>query len=135
MESRTGDYMVSVIESILSLGMQHLENKEKKEQLAFNTIEAMLQSKTYVFVDALVKLAYAGEAITKSLIRPAFSCGLFIYGLLNPEQLVKLHELGTVGDMGIATIFGAAPAWGYSRHVEKGKIPTKEDKGILDYEG
>lgn len=111
--------MIGIIEGALGIGMKYLESQDKKEQLALDTVKAMLESKTYKFVDALVKLAYASEQIMKGLIRPVFSCGLFLYGLLNPEQLVKLHELGTVGDMGIATIFGAAPAWGYSRHKEK----------------
>ena len=119
--------MISVIESVLNIGLKYIESGQKREQLALDTVNAMLQSKTLVFVDAIVKLAYASEMITKGLIRPAFSVGLFVYGLLNPEQLMKLHELGTIGDMGIATVFGAAPAWGYSRHVEKKTPPSKAD--------
>lgn len=117
--------MIGVIEGVLNIGMKYLDSQDKKEQLALDTVKSMLESKTYRFVDAVVKLAYASEQISKGLIRPVFSCGLFIYGLLHPEQLKALHELGTVGDMGIATVFGAAPAWGYSRHKEKQKPATE----------
>lgn len=104
---------------ILSLGMKYIESKDKKEQLALDTVQAMLNSKTYKAVDAVVKLAYASEQITKGLVRPLFSCGLFVYGLMNPDVMKQLIELGTVGELAVGGVFGSAPAWGYSRYKEK----------------
>ena len=112
---------MGVIEGILGMGMKYMDSKDKKEQLALDTVKAMLESKTYKFVDATVKLAYAAEQITKGLLRPAFSIGMFIYGMTNIDVMKQLIELGIVGEGAAAAIFGSAPAWGYSRHVEKKK--------------
>ena len=123
--------ITDIISGALKLGSELIEDKDKKTEYAFKTMDAMLTSKTYRLVDATVKLAYASEQITKGLIRPIFSAGLFIWGVLNPDDLAKLHELGTVGDMGIAAVFGAAPGWMVSRHAEK---KVKAEKSKIDWD-
>ena len=113
--------MFGLVEGVLNVGMKYIESKDKKEELTLKTVESMLNSKTYRFVDAIVKLAYASEQITKGLLRPLFSIGMFIFGLLNIDIMKQLIELGVVGEAAVAAIFGSAPAWGYSRHKEKVK--------------
>ena len=119
--------MIGIIESALGIGMKYMESQDKKEQLALDTVKAMLTSKTYRFVDALVKLAYAAEQITKGLLRPMFSVGMFIYGLNNVDVMKQLIELGIVGEAAVGAIFGSAPAWGYSRHKEKQKATIHDE--------
>jgi len=114
----------SAVESATGLISEFIEDPDKKAEITARTVEAMLGSKTIKFVDALVKLGYASEALMKGLVRPSISAFAFLYGLFNPEILQSLHELGTIGDAGIAAMFGSFPAWGYSRHVEK-KEQTK----------
>lgn len=110
-----------LLPSLMKIGDKFIEDKDKKAEFASKLADTMLNTQTYKWVDALVKLSYASEQIIKGLVRPLFSVGIFIYGIANPEILTTLHNLGTVGDMGIATIFGAAPAWGISRYKEKQK--------------
>ena len=114
----------SAVEGAIGLVSEYIEDPDKKAELMTRTVEAMLASKTTKTVDALVKLAYASQMITKGLIRPLFSVGVFIYGLSNPDVIAQLHELGAVGDLAIAGIFGSAPLWGYSRHKEKNQVAS-----------
>lgn len=123
--------MLGLVESLINVGSKFIEDKDKKNEFAVRTMEMMLESKTYRWVDGIVKLSYAAEQITKGLLRPVFSIGVFCYALINPEILEQLHALGTVGDAGVAAILGSAPAWGYSRHTEK----KRSKEGINDYEG
>lgn len=122
--------MINVALSALSiigkLGDKMIEDKDsrlafvqKQQELAHEMAMALLQQKTYPWMDALVKMAYASEAIIKGLFRPVFSCGLFIWGLLNPESIAELQKLEFGGDVAVATIFGAAPAWGVDRAMDK----------------
>ncbi len=119
--------ITDLVTGALKLGSELIEDKDLKAQLAADTVKAMLASRTYRWTDALVKMAYASEQITKGLIRPLFSVGMFVYGVTNPDKMQELHALGTVGDMGIAAVFGAAPAWGMSRHGEK-KIKAQKSQ-------
>lgn len=118
----------SAIDGVSGLISEFIEDPDKKNEIVTRTIEAMLASKTTKFVDALVKLAYASEQITKGLVRPIFSIGVFIYGLSHPEAIKQLHELGGVGDLAIGAIFGSAPLWGYSRFKEKQKRIEVEEE-------
>lgn len=122
----------SVIDGVTGLISEAITDPDKKAEIAYKTIEVMLQNKTVKFVDAVVKLAFASEQIIKGLVRPVFSLGIFAYALYDPDILTKLHALGAVGDMGIATIFGSAPAWGYSRHKSKMKSKQQEDWDVED---
>jgi len=111
--------ILSIVDAALKIGAELVEDKDKKAELAYSTLDALLKSKTYAFVDALVKLSFASEQIIKGLVRPLVSTGMFVYGVLNPDVLAQLHALGTAGDIGVAAMLGSAPAWGYSRHQEK----------------
>ena len=123
-----------LVSAALEIGKELVEDKDKKSELAFQTMEKMLDSKTYRWVDGLVKLSYAAEQITKGLIRPLASVGMFVYGIANPDVLTQLHALGTVGDVGIAAMFGSAPAWGLSRHAEKKKKAPKKEPEWVEYD-
>jgi len=82
----------------------------------------LLETKTYPWIDGLVKLAYAGEAIVKGLLRPlgaAAMGGFVIYAELKGIQL----------SAGIETLMaGAFPAWMGSRHIEKQKKIVQKEK-------
>jgi len=121
-----------IILGALKLGSELIEDKDKKNELAFKTMEKLLESKTYRLVDALVKLAYATEIITKGLIRPLGATALMVFGIY-----AKANGIET-GDLVDAACFGSLPAWGVSRHQEKiqkaKKKPSEEGKGWEDYE-
>ena len=126
--------LASILPGMFKLGGKLIEDKDKKAEYAFKVQEMaqslafkMLETKTYPWIDGLVKLAYASEAIIKGLFRPVFSCGLFVWGLLNPESIAELQNLDFGGDVAVATIFGAAPAWGVDRGLEKRKKKQSTD--------
>ena len=111
-----------------------IKDQDKQMEYAFRVQEMaqtlalkLMETKTYPWIDGLVKLAYASEAIVKGLFRPAASAALFLFGLMNPDVLTQLHELGGMGDTAIAGIFGSFPGWIYSRHQEK-KRKTEPDE-------
>lgn len=119
--------ILSLVDAALQIGKELVEDKDKKAELAYSTMEKLLSSKTYRWVDGLVKLSYAAEQIVKGLIRPLASVTMFVYGVMNPDVLAQLHALGTAGDVGIAAMLGSAPAWGVGRHIEKKKKMEAED--------
>ncbi len=123
----------SAVESATGLISEFIEDPDKKAEITARTVEAMLGSKTIKYVDAIVKLAYASEHLMKGLIRPSISAFAFLYGLFNPEVLKSLHELGTVGDAGIAAMFGSFPMWGISRHKEK-QAKANKDPAFGDFD-
>lgn len=118
--------LLAIIPGLFKIGDKLIEDKDKRyeyafkvQEMAFRMMEVMLSTKTYPWIDGLVKLSYAADQIIKGLFRPVFSVGLFVYGILNPDMLQNLHSLGIVGDAGIVGMFGAFPAWMKSRHDEK----------------
>ena len=91
----------------------------KVQEMAFKQMETLIAAKTYPWVDGLVKLAYASEQIIKGLFRPIASSCMFIFAMYCEMNAIELSE--TVQ----ALLYGAFPAWGVSRHVEKRKdTPT-----------
>jgi hypothetical protein len=123
-----------MIPGMFKLGGKLIEDKDKKAEYAFKVQEMMqalafklLETKTYPWIDGLVKLSYAAESIVKNLFRPVASAGLFLYAMANPEMLEQLHAMGAIGDAGIAGMFGAFPGWMASRHSEKKKKPVDDD--------
>jgi len=123
--------LTSLLPSLFSLGGKLIEDKDKRaefafkvQEMAFKQMEVLISAKTYPWVDALVKMAYASKQIVKGLFRPVVSAGLFVYGMINPDMLQQLHALGIAGDAGIVGVFGAFPAWMKSRHDEKKKKPN-----------
>ena len=114
--------IVSAIPGLIEIGKELIEDKDKAVEFQHRALDAQLQllsklaeQQTIPWVDGLVKLLTALVA----LVRPLASVGVFLYGLFHPELLQQLHALGTPGDLAIGAIFGAAPAWGLSRHREK----------------
>ena len=120
--------LTAFLPGLFKIGDKLIEDKDKKAEYAFKVqdmsfkmMEVMLNTKTYPFIDGLVKLSYASEQIIKGLFRPVVSAGIFIYGLMHPELIKHLHDMGGIGDTGIAGMFAAFPSWMYSRHVDKQK--------------
>jgi len=112
--------LTSLIPSLLNLGDKLIEDKDKKNEYAFKVLEMsqemgmkLLDAKTYPWVDALVKLAYASEQIVKGLFRPlgSIACLIFVaYCEMNSIELSPAVQTVMV------SIF---PGWVYSRYKEK----------------
>jgi len=69
--------IAQMIAPLTGLASELIEDPDKKAEFAFKLAELeiqlqskMLETKTSPKIDALVKLAYAGEAIVKGLFRP-----------------------------------------------------------------
>jgi hypothetical protein len=95
-----------------------LQLTKEMRELEISSMETLIKTSTTPWVDALVKLMYASVA----LIRPLTSVGIFLFGLIFPEKLSALYAIDqTLGTVAGAAVFGSAPAWGISRHLEKKK--------------
>jgi len=121
---------MGVFEKVFGIVDQLVVDKDAKLQIQaelrkieLSTMDSVLKTSTVPWVDATVKLLYASV----SLFRPVASIGVFIYGLMNPETFSTLSEASPIaGDIAAAATFGAAPAWGVSRHREKAKSKDRE---------
>jgi len=109
-----------LLPDIFRLGDKLIEDKDKKAEYAFEVqkmssgfMSTMLTTKTYPWVDALVKIAYASEAIIKGLFRPVLSAVLVGFGIY--FELNNIEISATVETI----MFGSPVAWGASRHIEK----------------
>ena len=116
--------LAPIFADLIGLGRELVVDKDKAmefetraREAQLKLLEALAGTTTVPWVDASVKLITA----LVSLARPLGSVAVFAWGLLHPDQLQRLHELGSMGDMALGAIFGSAPAWGLSRHVEKTK--------------
>ena len=120
----------SIIPSLFKIGDKMIVDQDKKQEFAFKVQEMMFKQmetlvnvKTYPWVDALVKLAYASEQIVKGLFRPlgaAVMTGFLIYAELKGIELSGLVE---------SLCAAAFPSWMASRHIDKQKAkkPNIED--------
>lgn len=114
--------LTSVLPGLFSLGGKLIEDKDKRAEYAFRVQQMtqdmamkLLETQTYPWIDGLVKLAYAGEAIIKGLFRPIVSAcmtGFVVYAEVSGIQLSAAVE---------GVLIAAFPAWGVSRHVSKKK--------------
>jgi len=114
----------SLLPGIIKLGDKFIEDKDKRNEFAFKMMDIMLNTMTYKWVDALVKLSYAGEQIVKGLIRPVGAMAMAVFAAYCDANGIVLSD--TVQTM----LYGAPLAWGTSRHVEKAKkkpVLTDED--------
>lgn len=113
----------SIVPSLFKMGDKLIEDKDKRNEYAFKAMELtndmalkLLDTKTYPWIDALVKLAYAGEAIVKGLLRPLGS--LVLAGFAAYCDIKGIELSGAVETL----LYGSPLAWGYSRHQEKKKV-------------
>ena len=121
----------SIIPGLFKLGGKMIKDEDKQMEYAFKVQEMvqelalkLLDTKTYPWIDGLVKLAYAGEAIVKGLIRPLGSAGMLIFAMYCELKGIQLSD-------GVqAVLYSAFPAWGVSRHAEK----AKKQKVLVDDE-
>jgi len=112
--------ILGFIPQLLTLGGKMIVDKDKQAEYAFNVQKMfqdlalkLLDTKTYPWVDALVKLAFAADQIIKGLFRPLGSAALFAYAVYCDTHGIPLSD--TVKTL----MYSAFPAWGVSRHVEK----------------
>lgn len=112
--------LTSLAPGLFKLGGKLIEDKDKKAEYAFKVQEMMqtlafklLETKSYPWIDGLVKLAYASEAIVKGLFRPVVSALALAFVAYCDYKGIPLSQL-VEGIM--ASLF---PAWGASRLKEK----------------
>jgi len=112
--------IASILPGLFRLGSELIEDPDKKNEYAFKTLELyntlatkLIDTKTYPWVDAIVKLAYASEAIIKGLIRPIGS--LALAGFAAYCNVKGIHLADSVQTV----LYGSPVAWGASRHIEK----------------
>ena len=120
--------ILSIVDAALKLGDKLIEDKDQKAQLANDAMKSMLASRTYRWIDGLVKLAYAADMIMKGLFRPLGSIAMFCFGAYCTMNSIELppmiHEL----------LYGAPLGWGVSRHLEKGKKKAPQKEELYEFE-
>jgi len=125
--------LTSLFPGLFKLGDKLIVDQDKKAEYAFRIQEmandfakTMLAVKSYPWVDALVKLAYASEAIIKGLFRPIVATCMFAFAVYAETHAIELSATAET------LLYGAFPAWGASRHVDKQrkkpKKPIEEDE-------
>ena len=127
--------LTSFLPSLFNVGGKMIEDKDKKNEYAFKVLEmanqvviALINTKTVPWVDALVKLAYAGDAIIKSLFTPiltAVGFGFGIYFELNNIEVSATTEV---------ILFGSFPAWRVARQKEKNAKIERQKAMPDDYD-
>jgi len=118
----------SILPSLFKIGDKMIVDETKKsefafkvQEMAFKQMEQLINAKTYPWVDALVKLAYASEQIIKGLFRPIASAGMLVFAMYCELNAIDLSD-------GVqAILYGAFPAWGVSRHQSKKKEKEEEE--------
>lgn len=125
---------VEVITGLIGLGSKFIEDKDKRAEFidkqadrAHELMLKMLDAKTYPWVDALVKLAYASEAIAKGLLRPIGAAGLTGFVLYAEIKGIELSP--TVE----ALCAAAFPGWMASRHQEKKRKQRLTDESDIGW--
>ena len=122
--------LMGLLPNMFKLGGKLIQDADQRAEYAFRVLEMlqsfmekMLETKTYPWIDGLVKLAYAGESIVKGLIRPLGALGMMAFAIYAEVNGMELSEVV----QGI--LYGAAPAWGFSRHQEK-----KAKQKVVEYD-
>lgn len=112
----------ALIPGLFKIGDKLIQDSDKKaeyafrvQEQAFKQMEVLIGAKTYPWVDALVKLSYAAEQIIKGLFRPILASVALGFGIFFELTGIEVSPLVE------GVLFGSFPAWGVSRHVEKGK--------------
>ena len=102
--------------SLVNLGSEFIIDKDKQIEFNYKARELvngfhveLLKTQTIPWVDALIKFMLA----TKGLYRPA---GAFILALVGSYFAYKQID---IPEWLYGVLFGAGPAWGWSRHEEK----------------
>lgn len=116
------DMIGGLLSGVLKIGDKLIVDKDKKVEFAFKVQEMahelalkLLEAKTYPWVDALVKLAYASEALIKGLFRPAASTAAMVFVAYCEMKGIELSQMTE------AVMVSLLPAWGVSRYKEKQK--------------
>lgn len=121
--------LMSLFGVVGSLGGKLIEDKDKKTEFAFKTLElsekameAILNTKTYPWIDGIVKLMYGLKELIIPMFRPLGSIAMAVFGAYCVTHNVHLPDALSTA------LFGAPLAWGVSRHVEKkAKAVVKDD--------
>ena len=126
--------LTGILPGLFKLGGKLIEDKDKRAEYAFKVQEMaqtlafkLLETKSYPWIDGLVKLAYASEAIIKGLFRPIVSALSLAFVAYCDYKGIPLSQL-VEGIM--ASLF---PAWGASRLKEKMKQKQLEDDNEIGW--
>lgn len=110
--------------NLIGLAREFITDKDKAIEFEYKAKElerqwqtTLVTTKTIPWVDATIKLMYASVAFW----RPAVSAFALVWGMVFPEKIMALHEMGPAGDAAIVSIYGSFPGWMMSRHKEKEK--------------
>ena len=116
--------VLGIISLVSKLGSKFIVDKDKRtefafktQELAFKTMDTLLQSKTYPWIDGAVKLMYAFQVFW----RPAITTVMTMFGAYAHWKGIDLGNSHVIFD-------GAFPAWGVSRHINKQKKKTEWDE-------
>lgn len=120
--------MIGAIASILTaattIGDKLIVDQDKKIEFAFKTLElaqrsmeVLLNTKTYPWVDGIVKLLYAIKELIVPMFRPVGSFAMAAFAAYCDIKEIPLSD--TVSTI----LYGAPVAWGTSRHMEKSRKP------------
>lgn len=121
----------TLVSGLFSVGDKLIEDKDQKSKFAFQVLKMsnelsikIMDTKTYPWIDAFIKLAYSADAIMTKLLRPVGSALLTGFVLYCDYNGIQLSD--TVTALGAA----AFPGWMASRHVNKQKAIGK--KYVID---
>jgi len=81
-----------LLPSLFKLGDKLIEDKDKKAEFANSIAMSLIGQQTYKWVDALVKLAYASEAIIKGLFRPIGAACMMAFAIYAELTGIELFE-------------------------------------------
>ena len=125
--------LLNIVPGLFKLGGKLIQDADQRAEYAFKVQEmvqdfmkVMLQTKTYPWIDGLVKLSYAAESIIKGLFRPVVSSLMLVFAIYAELEGIDLSE----GVQGL--LYGAFPAWGIARHREKAKRAERGSKEVWD---
>ena len=120
--------MIGLIDSLIgaaaNIGGKLIEDKDKKAEFAFKTLElaqrameVLLNTKTYPWIDGMVKLLYGVKELIVPMFRPVGSFAMAAFAAYCDTHGIPLSD--TVSTL----LYGAPVAWGTSRHIEKSRKP------------
>lgn len=124
--------LTELFNNLIGVGKELIVDKDKQIEFAFKISEmhhqllhALMTMNTTPKVDAFVKILYALKEVIIPMFRPVFSGLPWLALLISPEHVVNVityikTNLGPEYAGPIVTgLYGAFPAWMYSRHKEK----------------
>ncbi len=114
--------LLTLVPDILDAAKRFIPDKKQLAEfehdistLKLELDKTLLTTKTVPWVDATIKILYALKEVIIPMFRPLGGAAMTAFGMY-------CHLKGVEIDIGLHAILdGALPAWGLSRHAEKGR--------------